>query len=222
MFFTKSRSCANILQNRFIYTKIMTKLSKIIITSLAILSLTGCSLFSSDKTTSTTGTATSTNPNKVTYNASNFSITVPRDWEILDGTKLLAGSPISVVVAFKNNIKNKKFIANMNVSEYSTKGQKTTQEEMVKSMKDNFKNTLIDFIDSGDTKVNVNAGGTPTEAILTTFSGKSDAIEDSKKFKQLYVENNNTAYIITTSYSADEDPEVVAKIEETINSFELK
>lgn len=93
---------------------------------------------------------------------------------------------------------------------------------MVKSMKDNFKNTLIDFKDLGDQKVNVNANGTPIEAILTTFSGKSDAIEDSKNFKQLYVENNNTAYIITTSYSTDEDPEVVAKIEETINSFELK
>ncbi|MDP2642851.1 MAG: hypothetical protein Q8P62_03355 [Candidatus Peregrinibacteria bacterium] len=200
----------------------MTKLSKIIITSLAILSLTGCSLFSSDTDTSITGTTTSTNPNKVIYNASDFNITVPRDWEILDGIKLPAGSPQSVVVAFKNNIKNKKFIANMNVSEYDTKDQKTTQEEMVKSMKDNFKNTLIDFKDLGDQKVNVNANGTPIEAILTTFSGKSDAIEDSKNFKQLYVENNNTAYIITTSYSTDEDPEVVAKIEETINSFELK
>lgn len=200
----------------------MTKLSKILITSTVVLSLAGCSLFSSDTDTSSTGPTTSTNPNKVIYESSDFNITVPRDWEILDNEKLPAGSPQSIIVAFKNNIKNKKFIANMNVSEYDTKDQKTTQEEVVKSMKDNFKNTLIDFKDLGDQKVNVNANKTPISAIITTFSGKSDAIEDSKNFKQLYVENNNIAYIITTSYGQDEDPEVIAKIDETINSFELK
>ncbi len=199
----------------------MTKISKILSASVILLSLTGCSLFSSSKDAATT-TSSSTTPSKVTYESSDFKITVPRDWEVLDGEKLPAGSPKSVAVAFKNNIKNKKFIANINISEYNAKDEKTTSEEVVKSMKDNFKNTLIDFTDSGDTKVNINATGKPMEGILTKFSGKSDAAENLKNFKQLYVRYNNISYIITTSYGQDEDPEVVAKIDETINSFELK
>lgn len=222
MFFTKSRSCANILQNTFLTQIIMEKTSKILAIILITSTLSGCSFFSSSTDTGTTTPTASTNPNKVTYSASDFDITVPRDWEILDGEKLPAGSPKSVVVAFKNNIKNKKFIANMNISEYDAKNEKTTQEEVVKSMKDNYKNTLIDFKDLGDSKINVSAGGKPIEAILSTFSGKSDAAENPKNIKQLYVQYNNISYIITTSYGQDEDSEVIAKIDETISSFELK
>jgi|GEM_PF-1082457 len=220
MFFTKSRSCANISQNKSLYLKkIMTKLSKILAISVVAITLSGCSFFSSSTPTPQTSNI---NPSKVTYDTSAFSITMPRDWEILDGTKLPAGSPKSVVVAFKNNIKNKKFIANMNIAEYNTKDEKTTQEESVKSIKDNYKNLLIDFADSGDTNVNVNAGGKPIAGILTKFTGKSDAAENPKNFEQLYVKYNNISYIITTSYGQDEDPEVIAKIDEAINSFELK
>lgn len=197
----------------------MTKLSKILAISAVTLTLSGCSFFSSSTTTTQTSNI---NPSKVTYEATDFNITVPRDWTILDGEKLPAGSPENIVVAFKNNIKNKKFIANMNIAEYNTKDEKTTQEEVVKSMKDNYKNSLIDFTDAGDKTVNVNAEGKPIEGILTTFSGKSDAAENPKNFKQLYVKYNNISYIITTSYGQDEDPEVVAKIDETISSFELK
>lgn len=198
----------------------MTKISKILATGIVILSLTGCSLFSSS--TPTTTSTTSTNPTKVTYESTDFKISVPRDWEILDGDKLPAGSPKSVVVAFKNNIKNKKFISNMNISKFDTSKEKTTQEESVKSMKDNYKNTLINFTDSGDTKINISAKGQPVPAILTTFTGKSDAAENPKTFEQLYVKYNNTSYIIIASYGADEDPTIIAKIDETIKSFELK
>jgi len=197
----------------------MTKISKILATGAVTFIFSGCSFFSSSTTTTQTSTI---NPSKITYQASDFSITIPRDWEVLDGNKLPAGSPKSVVVAFKNNIKNKKFISNINIAEYNSKDEKTTQEEVVKSMKDNYKNSLIDFTDLGDKSVNVNAGGKPAPGILTTFTGKSDASENTKNFKQLYIKYNNISYIITTSYGQDEDPEVVSKIDETINSFELK
>ena len=197
----------------------MTKISKILATGVVALTLSGCSFFASSTPTPQTSNL---DPNKVSYEATDFTITVPRDWGILDGTKLPAGSPESVVVAFKNNIKNKKFIANMNIAEYNSKDEKTTQEEVVKSMKDNYKNSLIDFTDAGNTTASINAGGKPTEGILTTFSGKSDAAENIKNFKQLYVKYNDITYIITASYGQDEDSEVIAKIDETINSFELK
>ncbi|MCK9186695.1 hypothetical protein M0P48_04645 [Candidatus Gracilibacteria bacterium] len=195
----------------------MKKITKILAGIIIATTLGGCSLFSS-----TTTTTTSVNPNKVTYQATDFSVIIPRDWEVLDGTTLPAGSPTSVVVAFKNNIKNKKFIANMNIAKFDAKKEKTTQEEIVKSMKDNYKNTLIDFLDAGNQNVNVKAAGTPIEGIIATFSGKSDAAENPKNFKQLYIKYANNFYVITASYGQDEDPQVVEKINEAINSFELK
>ncbi|MFA6305791.1 MAG: hypothetical protein WC651_03625 [Candidatus Gracilibacteria bacterium] len=196
----------------------MTKISKISAIVLIASTLVGCSLFTSTSETQTS----SINPNKLTYQAADFNIIVPRDWEVLDGEKLPAGSPQSVVAAFKNNIKNKKFIANINVAKFDTKDEKTTNEETIKSMGDNYKNTLIDFQILEEIKVNINAKGQPIEGLLTKFSGKSDAAENPKNFKQLYVKYSGASYIITTSYSQDEDLEVIAKIDEAINSFELK
>ncbi|MBD3360670.1 hypothetical protein GF366_02605 [Candidatus Peregrinibacteria bacterium] len=172
--------------------------------------LTGCFASDEEEVASTTEV----------YETSNFSISIPQDWEILEESEFTSNIPQSTIVAFRNNIKNEIFNANVNISVQNT--NLTDPSDLAKSSKANAKTSLISFQEIETKDIEVKSGDGTIKGTLMEFQGKKSAQESMIRFKQLYIIRGNTAYTITTAYLPDEDGTVVQYIDEMLNSFALK
>jgi len=74
--------------------------------------LTGC--FGGDDSSTTGGFA---NPNYNTYDNTAFTISYPKDWEVIDSKSFTSNVPAETLIDFRNNIKNEIFTANTNISQ---------------------------------------------------------------------------------------------------------
>lgn len=188
----------------------MKKSIKFLVTLLTIpLVLTGC--FASEEETASITEI---------YETNNFSISVPQDWEILEKSEFTSNVPQSTIAAFRNNIKNEIFNANINISVQNT--NLTDPLDLAKSSKANAKTNLISFQEIETKNMEVQSGEQTIKGVLMEFQGKRNTQESIIRFKQLYVIQGNTAYTVTAAYLPDEDDTVVQYIDEMLNSFALK
>lgn len=155
---------------------------------------------------------------KITYATDDFELSIPSDWEILEKDSFTSNVPAETVVAFRNNIKNEVFTANVNIN-VTELAEEITVQDYAKSTLEKTKNSLIDFkeISSGEHTLAEDLPG-----YILEFEGKQSASESTIRFKQLYVIVDNKGYIITAAYLAEEEQSVVKSLDEMLDSFLLK
>ncbi|OGJ41801.1 hypothetical protein A3B60_00720 [Candidatus Peregrinibacteria bacterium RIFCSPLOWO2_01_FULL_39_12] len=187
----------------------------------AVLALTlfsGCS--SEEDKENPTNEATE-NPNKISYEETDFSLSIPSSWEVINKDSFTSNVPANTIVGFRNNIKNEGFTANLNITQTNLT-EEISSEDFAKSSMAKTKNSLVNFAEINKDTTSVNSPDGEIEAYLAEMEGKKSANEPVVHFKQLHVVNKDKAYTITAAYLKEEDESVINMLDEMIGSFTLK
>lgn len=184
---------------------------------MTVLLLTSCGGSSSNGGDGETGDAET--PRYVAYKTSDFTIDVPDTWDTLHD--FTDEYPDNLRIAFKNNVKDASFTANVTVLREENLDELTsadfTQEKMAEH-----KDRLLNFKSIGEEEIILTVSGAESNTVLNTFSGKNDADSPTLNFMQVIVSKGDRAWIVTASYRPDEDEFTIEKMEHMLNSFAVK
>jgi hypothetical protein len=182
---------------------------------LSILLITGCG---SDEPT-TEGPVTEILTFYRLVESNEFSLQVPEDWETIQN--FTTAYPENTIVAFRNNIQDHDFIANINVVRNEvTEG--TTSADYAIEMFDTISNQLINYKKLNEESYTLYVGANPIETFLYEFQGINDPTETTKQFIQIYGTNGTNAYVATGSYDADDSELAIDQIQQSMRTFMLK
>jgi hypothetical protein len=188
---------------------------KKIISSLLI----GVSLFAFTSCGGSTPVPTPVDPatvNFTKYTTTDFSISYPKDWEVLTKDKFPSNVPATTVIVFRNNLKSDIFTANLNISQAAVKAQ-TTSEDFAIATINTSKYNLIEFKELSRQEVVIGKEKT----LLVNFQGRKTITESMVNFQQTYAVRNGFGLIVTAAYLPTEDQNVVTKLGDMIKSFTL-
>lgn len=169
------------------------------------------------------GSDTDTDPvqGKNVYSATEFQLLVPESWEIIEKGDFTSSVPSGTMVAFRNNVKNEIFTANVSITQNDLeKGM--TSADLATSSLSKAKVSLVGYVKGELQEFEVNKGDEKVKGELVHFQGRKSASEPVVQFDQLYVVDGNTAFVLTAAYLATEDESVVKTAGEMLNSFALK
>lgn len=185
----------------------MKKISAILLT---LLLLTSCG---------STQSGTDDNPLFYTYETGEYQMDIPDTWEII--TDFDSTYPNGLRAAFKNNIRDKTFVANVIVIHERNKETQTNQDISQQKLKDN-SGTLINYKLDSQSQINLNVGNDSAGTFLNKFEGKNKTDGYMFDFMQTYLTQGQDAWIVTATYLTDEDSFVIERMEKMLKSFALK
>jgi PBP1b-binding outer membrane lipoprotein LpoB len=159
--------------------------------------------------------------NKIRYQHKNFTINIPQDWDIIEKSDFTSTVPEEIVVAFRNNIKNEIFTANVNISMIAL-SETLNSTNFAKSSKNKASTSLIEFEEKDLETKKIMKKNNFIEGAIMEISGKKTSYDPIINFTQVFIVDNKIGYTITAGYLAQEDETVVKYIEEMLDSFELK
>lgn len=203
-------------------TNVIKKSAAIAIVITSLFSFTGC--FGSDDV----DTAATTDTGYVTYEKSDFTVTAPKDWEVLTDKNFPTNVPASTLAIFRNNIKSDVFTASFSVSQADIEKEITSKDFSIKSL-NTIKNSLVGFQELSREDFGVKkvvAAGSEDEildtTLLVTFQGRKTVTEPLLTFKQFCIAKNGYGLVVTASYLPNDDQSVVIKLDDMLKSFRLK
>ncbi|MFA4891009.1 MAG: hypothetical protein WC604_01480 [Candidatus Gracilibacteria bacterium] len=198
--------------------KKISKIASILLISLfSLVGFTACFGGSTDEETP----VDTTSPAYSKYDHSDFSVIHPKDWEILSTSDFPSNVPASTVVAFRNNLKNDIFTANLNISQANiTAG--TTSEDFALQTLNTEKYNLVSFNELSREAYTLGDELTGEKSFIVTFQGRKTITESLVEFKQLCIARNGYGIIITAASLPNEEQSVVMMLDEMLRSFTLK
>lgn len=155
---------------------------------------------------------------KIIYENEEFSIQLPKDWEVIEKNSYPSNVPAEIIVAFRSNIKNEIFTANLNIAKKELQEKEMTVRDFAKGSLAVTKNSLMNFNLIAEDEGEIG----DIKTYILEFEGKKTSSEAIIHFKQLYIANNGLIYTLTTSYLPTEDESVVNALQEMLDSFSLK
>lgn len=158
------------------------------------------------------------------YQADEFSISPPLDsqkktWETI--TTFTKEFPAGAIAAFRDNVKDEKFTANINVYKKSVPADVSSANFALSEIRNQEKNVL-NFKELSRENVKIAISDQNVDTILFYFEGKEKAEEEIIKFFQIFGVKNAVGYIVTGSAASDALDETVKKIEESLRSLVIK
>ena len=154
---------------------------------------------------------------KKVYETTDFSVTIPSEWEIIEKANFTSNVPPETVVAFRSNIKSDAFTANVNVAA-KTLEEGVTLDDFAKGNYKNAQNSLVEFTEVLSDKQTISN----VEVYISEYEGKLSPADSIVHFRQLALVDGNTGYLITGGFLPNEDETVVKNVDEMLNSFRLK
>ncbi len=153
------------------------------------------------------------------YSTAEFAIQVPNEWETVNA--FTSEYPESVRVAFRDNLKDGDFTANVVVTRENN-GKSLTSMDFAQKTLGIHGETLISYrlISQENLELGMNGGASAT--VLNTFEGKKEADAATLNFQQVYLTKGEQAWTVTASYLPNEDEFTVARMETMLKSFRLK
>lgn len=168
-----------------------------------------------------TETNTADNPGEKIYDAGDFVINYPQDWQVLEQQSFPSVVPTQTVLAFRNNIQNEIFTANLNISKKEL-DEIVGIEDFTKSTMAKIKTTLLSVQELPNKGREVPFGNGALNGIIVEFQGKKSSSEPLIHFKSLSVIKDQTAYTVTGAYLPTDEESVVNYIDKMLDSFSLK
>ena len=187
----------------------MKKLLTIITLSTALL-LTGCG---SD------GPALDGTVDGNTYSTSDFSITIPQDWEVLQDFDTTY--PETTIMAVRNHVKESDFVANVNVT-YSKVEKGIDLNAFASNMLDTHRTTLTNFKEVSRENLSIVVDSAPATSVLNVFEGRQGPEAQMLRFFQTYGYKGDIVYTVTGIHNLSEERFAREKVENTVRSFEIK
>ena len=154
-----------------------------------------------------------------TYETSEYQIDIPDTWEVI--TDFDSSYPSGLRVAFKNNIRDKTFIANVNIIHERSAETKTNEDVSQQKLKDN-SSTLLNYKLNSRSEINLGVGNDSSSTVLNKFEGKNKTNGYTFNFMQTYLTRGQDVWIISSGYLTDEDEFVVERMKKMLLSFKLK
>lgn len=160
----------------------------------------------------------SSQASKSNYETSEFKLSYPTDWEVLDSTSYTSNVPPQIIVAFRNNIKSEVFTANLTISK-SELLESVSSLDFAKSSIAKAKSTLVSFQEIDTEDYNLEYNGNTIETWISEFEGKKTASDPLVRFRRLYLVNGNQAFTVTGAYLSTEDEGIINAINDMLRSF---
>lgn len=147
-----------------------------------------------------------------------FALQVPEDWETIQ--EFTSEYPTNTVVAFRNNVRDHDFIANVNIVKNEVAEGTTSKDYALKTI-ETLSSQLINFELTSKEEFKLWISDTEVATVLATFEGTNDSTKPVRQFIQLYAVSGTTAYIITGSYDADDTELAIDQVKQTVKTFRL-
>jgi hypothetical protein len=179
--------------------------------------LTGC--FGSDEETDNTGTDSEQQGYYYEYITAEFTIEAPDTWEKI--TSFTSEYPDEIRVAFRNNVKDSDFVANVTVLREDNETSLTNADWAQKKLNDHAE-TIINYQLISQEESSSKVAGATSNTLLNTFQGKNDTSGPTLSFAQTYLTKGTKAFTVTATYRPEEDPFAIEKMNTMLRSFTLK
>ncbi len=158
-------------------------------------------------------------PRFYTYKTAEFEMEVPETWETL--SSFTSEYPDELRVAFRNNIKEGDFVANVTVVRESNEANLTNADFAQEKLEDHAA-TLVNYELLEQEQLTLLVSGNESSTFLNTFQGKNETASKTLEFKQLTLVKGDKAWVVTASYLPLEDEFVIARMDKMLRSFNLK
>lgn len=181
--------------------------------------LTGCFSSNSEEDTAADSTGESDKAYFYEYITAEFTINAPDSWEKI--TSFTEEYPDEIRVAFRNNLKDSSFTTNVTVireDNTSSLGNADWAQNKLNSHVE----TILNYQLISQEELALSVAGATSASLLNTFTGKNKTSGPTLNFMQTYLTKGDRAWTVTASYSPDEDPFVIEKLDTMLRSFTLK
>ncbi len=155
----------------------------------------------------------------VDYKTSDFLIQKPEDWESINS--FTSEYPDGIRAAFRDNLKDGDFVANVTVIREDNSENLTSFDAMQKKLGEH-QDHLLDYTLVSEEELTLSVGGGESKTTLFTFTGKNESTSEELEFMQLALAKGDLAYIVTASYDPQEDEFTVDRMLTMLKSFELR
>lgn len=152
------------------------------------------------------------------YKTAEFSVDVPDTWEIIDS--FTSEYPDDLRVAFKNNVQDSIFTANVTVLREDNTESDTSYDFAQRKLADHEK-TLINYSLVSQEVISLQVDGADSKTMLSTFEGKNDTSSPKLTFMQITLTKGQKAFTATASYRTGEDELTVEELDTILRSFTL-
>lgn len=188
----------------------MKKITTLLLT-ISLLLTTGC--LGTDTTNQTE------NPLYYKYGSTSFSVEIPNDWEVIN--QFTSDYPTNTIVAFRNNLKDQKFIANVNLVANAVSEDMNNGDFGIEMLQKH-ESDLIDYRLIEQQEINILVNGTETPTYLNYFEGRNSLSSDLLRFIQVYGVNNGFGYVTTATFLPEEDEFIIENCVHIVKSLELR
>lgn len=160
------------------------------------------------------------------YSTGEFSMQIPDEWEVITLEKFQSNVPKNTLIAFRNNVKDEKFTANVVVIKNDlSQEQEISSLDYAKSLHQKMSQDLSNYIEIAVEQMKIFADNKENETIFLYAVGREQPESDLKKFMQISGIKGKTAYIALGSMLSTESETntvLTDKIITMIKSFEVK
>lgn len=199
--------------------KILKKNAIIVTITASIIALTACANpFASGGNTGKTATVDDLHK---LFDTAEFSVVIPKDWEIIQEPDFTNEVPVETHVVFRNNVKNETFTANVVIVKNFLQTS-VPSLEYAKMVINRQKLGLFGYKENSKDSYKIKIGGKEEETYFTRFEAKKSSDEKLIKYSQTYAVKGNNAYIVLGSVSPQENQNTVKTIEDIVKSFAIK
>ncbi len=151
--------------------------------------------------------------------SSEFSLQVPEDWETIQ--HFTSSYPDNTIVAFRNNVQDHHFVANINVTR-NTVEEGTTTRDYALEMSETVANQLLNFELLNEEETTIFVDGVGQETFLYEFKGTNDPTIAPRRFIQTYGVSGTQGYVITGTYAHDDTELAIDQVKQSIPTFMVK
>lgn len=155
------------------------------------------------------------------YASDEFRLDVADDWETLTPTVFKSDTPANTVIAFKNNIRNPRFTANVAIAK-NTLSQSVPTIDYAKALYLKTGDELTSFKEILTEEAKIFVSGKETQTIFRIVEGRESPEKDTKRFFQITGVKGKNAFIAIGSMLATDDETTAKKLETMVRSFEVK
>lgn len=160
------------------------------------------------------------------YSTGEFSMQIPDEWEVLTAEKFQSNVPQNTLIAFRNNVKDEKFTANVVVIKNDLpQEQEISNLDYAKSLHQKMSQDLSSYVEIAVEQMKIFVNGKENETVFLYALGREQPESEIKKFIQISAVKGKTAYIALGSMLSTENEMNTAltdKIVTMVRSFEVK
>lgn len=148
-----------------------------------------------------------------------FTLQVPEDWETIQTFD--SKYPKNTVVAFRNNIQDHSFVANLNIVK-NTVAEGTSTKDYALQTYETISKQLLGFKEIGRKELSIQIGNTQVTTYLFEFEGTNDSSKKARRFLQAYGVKGTQAYIFTGTYDVEDTELAIDQLRQSMETFQIR